>query len=94
MQYLRIAHEESSGSSDEHNEIFLPITFFVSEEGYSFTIYNRDGMQVFKTEDPKKGWDGRYNGQILQDGVYVYQIRYINGIGDLVEKTDIITLLK
>ena len=51
-------------------------------------------MQVFKTEDPKKGWDGRYNGQILQDGVYVYQIRYINGVGDLVEKTDIITLLK
>ena len=81
-------------NNDEHNEIFLPITFFVSEEGYSFTIYNRDGMQVFKTEDPKKGWDGRYNGQILQDGVYVYQIRYINGVGDLVEKTDIITLLK
>ena len=81
-------------NGDEHNEVFRPITYFVSEEGYSFTIYSRIGGVIFTTNDPLKGWDGTFNGNIAQDGNYVYHLQYTNPTGDFIEKTDIITLVK
>ena len=81
-------------NGDEHNEVFHPITYFVSEEGYSFTIYSRSGELIFTTTNPLKGWDGTFNGSIAQDGNYVYHLQYINGVGDFTEKSDIITLAK
>ena len=81
-------------NGDEHNEVFHPVTDFVSEEGYSFTIYSRSGEEIFTTNNPLKGWDGTFNGNIAQDGNYVYHLQYINGVGDLTEKIDIITLVR
>ncbi len=79
---------------DEHNELFLPITYFVSNEGYSFSIYNRNGLVLFSTNDPSKGWDGTYNGEVVQDGSYIYNVQYINGVGEITQKIDIVTLIK
>ena len=81
-------------NSDDHNEVFLPITYYVSEIGYSFTIYNRKGEVLFTTNDPQKGWDGTFNGNVVQNGNYIYHLQYINGVGNLTEKTDIITLVR
>jgi gliding motility-associated-like protein len=76
------------------NNIFLPIPFFVSEEGYSFAIFNKFGHEIFRTNDPRKGWDGTYLGNPVQNGSYVYHVQYINGIGVLTEKTDIVSLIR
>ncbi len=81
-------------NGDEHNEVFHPVTYYVSEKGYSFTIYSRSGEEIFTTSNPLKGWDGTFNGNIAQDGNYVYHLQYINGVGDLTEKTDMITLVR
>lgn len=81
-------------NGDDHNEVFLPITYFVSEEGFSFTIYNRNGMEIFKTNNPGKGWDGTYMGQVVQNGTYIYHLQYINGVGELTEKTDAVSLIR
>ena len=81
-------------NDDDHNELFRPITSFVSEEGYSFSIYSRSGEEIFNTTNPTKGWDGKFNGNPVQNGNYVYHLQYINGIGDLTEKTDLITLIR
>ena len=81
-------------NDDEHNEIFKPITSFVSDEGYSFSIYNRSGEEIFHTNLPSKGWDGKYNGKDAQNGDYVYHIQYINGIGEVTQKTDVVTLVR
>ena len=81
-------------NGDGHNEIFYPISFFVDEQGYSFAIYNRNGTELFATTDPKKGWDGRYLENLLPNGNYVYHLQYINGIGELVEKIDVVTLIR
>ena len=81
-------------NGDGHNEIFYPISFFVDEQGYSFAIYNRNGTELFTTTDPKKGWDGRYLENLLPNGNYVYHLQYINGIGELVEKIDVVTLIR
>ena len=81
-------------NGDEHNEIFHPITYFVSENGYSFKIYSRNGSVIFSTNDPTKGWDGTFKGSTVQDGNYVYQLQYINSEGNLIEKTAIITIVR
>jgi len=81
-------------NGDEHNEIFKPITNFVSEIGYEFSIYTRSGSQLFSTNDPQKGWDGTFQGRFVQNDNYVYHISYINGVGDLTEKVQVFTLIR
>ena len=46
-----------------------------------FTIYNRWGEVVFETTDMAKGWDGTYQGERVNDGVYVYRATgsYVDG---------------
>ncbi len=81
-------------NDDEHNEIFHPITSFVSEIGYSFAIFDKWGHEIFQTNDPSKGWDGNYLGNPAQNGNYVYHVQYINGVGMLTEKTDVVSLIR
>ena len=81
-------------NDDEHNELFRPVTAFVSEVGYKFSIFSRNGQEIFSTNDPLKGWDGKYNGSPAQIGNYVYHLEYINGVGELTEKIDVVTLIR
>ena len=81
-------------NGDEHNEVFRPVTYFVSEKGYSFSIYNREGGKLFETENPQKGWDGSYKESEVQNGNYVYHLQFLNGLGNLIEKTGVITLIR
>jgi gliding motility-associated-like protein len=38
-----------------------------------FKLFNRVGLLLFKTEDPRINWDGTYKGKIVSPGVYFYQ---------------------
>ena len=67
---------------------------YVSSEGYSFSIYNRYGMLLFNTDNPDKGWDGTYLGSTVQDGTYIYHLQFVNGEGNLVEKTDAVIIVR
>lgn len=44
-----------------------------------FIIYNRYGQQVFSTRDITQGWDGTFQGQKVELGVYYWYIRMICG---------------
>ena len=81
-------------NKDDHNEIFKPFTYFVSEKGYLFSIYNKQGVKLFETINPLKGWDGTFENNYVQNDNYVYYLKYINGVGELTEKTGVITLVK
>lgn len=59
-------------------------------------IYDRWGNQVFRTEDiepgvPSLGWNGKFNDQDMQSGVYVYvaKLRYEDGLDDEMISGDI-----
>ncbi|PCJ67323.1 MAG: hypothetical protein COA58_03105 [Bacteroidetes bacterium] len=41
-------------------------------------IFNRWGEKVFHSEDVNNRWDGTYNGEPAQQGVYVYMVRFTN----------------
>jgi len=42
-------------------------------EKIDFRLFNRNGLLIFRTEDPKIDWDGTYKGKIVSPGVYFYK---------------------
>ncbi|RFC55841.1 PKD domain-containing protein [Brumimicrobium aurantiacum] len=62
--------------NDDYNEVFLPIIYDVTD--YQFEIYDRWGSKIFETTNTKEGWNGRVNGKIAKDGVYIWRIKYRN----------------
>jgi gliding motility-associated-like protein len=70
-----------SPNNDGVNDVFKPVTDCQLQ--YSMQIFNKWGAIVFATEDITRGWDGRVNGNKVQDGQYSYIIFYagsINGV--------------
>jgi gliding motility-associated-like protein len=59
-------------SSFTVNDQFGPEGLYI--ENYQMQIYNRWGEEVFSTSEGEK-WDGTYNGELVPQGVYHYQIR-------------------
>ncbi|MDG1332782.1 MAG: gliding motility-associated C-terminal domain-containing protein [Crocinitomicaceae bacterium] len=62
---------------DEFNQNFQAI-FTSGYDPYDFnmTIYNRWGEIVFETNDDTVGWDGTYNGKMVQTGTYTWNIEF------------------
>ena len=42
-----------------------------------FQLFNRWGELVFETNEINKGWNGTYQGKIVDPGVFVYQLKAI-----------------
>jgi gliding motility-associated-like protein len=59
-----------------------------------FRVFNRWGQMIFNSTDTNVGWDGTFNGQELNPGVYMYymDVECINGQRSI-KKGDV-TLLK
>ena len=70
----------ADGTNDTWGATFL----FVNE--FHLEIYNRYGMLLFESTSPRERWDGTYSGGEVQQGNYVYVLKY-NGIIDQRMKT-------
>jgi gliding motility-associated-like protein len=44
--------------------------------GYSLRVFNRWGQCIFHTTDPNSGWDGTFNNQKQDIGVYFYLAQF------------------
>jgi gliding motility-associated-like protein len=59
-------------------------------EVYSLNIFNRWGERVYESDDALNvDWDGRYKGNFIEEGVYVYYLE-----GRTVNKTGYILVIK
>ncbi|MDX1651729.1 MAG: CotH kinase family protein [Brumimicrobium sp.] len=70
-----------SPNGDGHNDFFkAKVGADVAE--ISILIYDRWGNKVFESNDKNFVWDGNFNGQFLNTGVYAYgmTITYYDGI--------------
>jgi gliding motility-associated-like protein len=57
--------------NDEYNQQFKPV--IASQiTAYHLSIYNRWGEILFESFDKNVGWDGTYNGTIVQNGTYIW----------------------
>lgn len=61
-------------NGDGINDLFGPVMRNYSDEGYSFTIINRQGEIVFNTTDTELKWSGEEPSAeyYVQDGVYLW----------------------
>ncbi len=83
-------------NGDSKNEEFLGLGILDGMKSFEMSIWDRWGGRIFSTTDPLQGWNGRFEntGNILPNGVYVYQVRYYTPRNQLVELQGYATLLR
>jgi gliding motility-associated-like protein len=61
------------------NATFRPV--YQDVTSFHMQIFNRWGQLIFETDDINEGWDGRFNGDIAPEGVYVWVAkgRFVSG---------------
>jgi len=64
-------------NADTKNDLLYPLNAIKAEQ-LEFKVYNRWGQLIYKTNNWKKGWDGRYNGHLQPGGTYVWVLQYIH----------------
>ena len=82
------------GSNNDKNKVFIPVGVFISADDYLFQVYNRWGQLLFETNDTSKGWDGKYKGEDVEQGVYTYYVHFTTSDGQLFEKRGTVTLIR
>jgi hypothetical protein len=81
-----------SSKSDERAEIFHPAWSGVAN--YRLQIFSKRGILLFESNDINLGWDGYFNGQLINPGVYVWKINGSFANGQPFTKMGDVTLLK
>jgi len=61
---------------DGQNDVFRPVTQRTSLEPYQLLIFNRWGQLIFRSTNPDEGWDGTFEGEQCQSGIYSYMVQY------------------
>ena len=66
-----------SPNNDGNNDVFLVRSNFIQE--FDFQILNRNGQEVFRTNDPEEAWNGRFGntGTELSPDVFSYCVRVV-----------------
>lgn len=58
-------------NADGKNDVLRPVASN-AVSSFVFRVYNRFGQVLFETNQPQKGWNGRFNGVEQPAGVYVW----------------------
>ena len=80
-------------NNDGINDVFKPV-FIGAAPKYSFSIFNRWGQLLFKTNNPSTGWDGRFGPTLQPGGVFVYYITAEGVCGGLFERKGTFVLIR
>ena len=78
------------------NDEFYPVFYSgIDIYQFKFEIFNRWGELMFVSYDPDGRWDGRYNGDIVQDGTYVWKVSFNESMTDKTHiETGTVTVLR
>ncbi|MFP4064236.1 MAG: gliding motility-associated C-terminal domain-containing protein [Bacteroidales bacterium] len=76
------------------NREFRPIFVGFDPENYRLLILDRQGMELFSTDDSTHGWDGTAGGVQLPENTYYYHFRYTDGGGELHERKGVVYLVR
>lgn len=60
----------------------------------SFSVFNRWGNLVFYTTREGEAWDGKYNGENLDNGVYIWMLEFYNNDNRLITEKGTITIIR
>lgn len=69
---LEIPNAFSPGTVDGKNDEWR--VAFKSLVEFRCWIFNKQGVEMYHSENPREGWDGKYGGRLASPGVYYYVI--------------------
>lgn len=75
------------------NSKFRPFLSFNAATTYTMDIFDRWGAHIFTSKDITTGWNGKRNGEMMPQGVYLYNIEITPEGGDLIQLTGDVMLL-
>ena len=75
-----------SPGNDWVNNVFMPKGRNITVK--LFQIYNRWGELVFETDQNNVGWDGTYQGEYVQEGLYIWKLFYNTVNGPYIKKNN------
>lgn len=81
-----------SSKSDEASHVFHPGSSGVAE--YQLKIFSKLGVLIFESNDINLGWDGYFNGQLCNPGVYIWKVRGKFSNGEPFIRLGDVTLLR
>lgn len=83
-------------NGDGQNDVFRGKGFTDGIRDFQLTIWDRWGGLLFETDNPEEAWTGARNntGEVLPNGVYVYQVKYVDPRGEPVAYRGFATLIK
>ena len=102
----RISGYQVNATTDE-NTLFLPSAFTPNQDGVNdvfrirglkedqkiaFSIFDQWGRRLFYTESAAEGWDGTFQGQVVEPATYTYLLLYQNENGLPQKRTGLVTL--
>lgn len=67
-------------NGDGLNDVFVPVTN-IELQSYQLDIYARNGQKLFTSHDLNYGWNGEYQGAMMDGGSYIYFIKYKDSNG-------------
>ena len=80
------------GTGPRTNNVFLPIVN--GEKTYHIDLFNRWGELLWTSEDKFETWDGKYEGEDVQQDVYVWVIKVTAYDGEEYQYEGTVTLLR
>ena len=85
-----------SPNSDSENDIFNGKGFLYGLKSFRMSVWNRWGEKVFESNDPSVGWNGQKNNIGLQvpEGIYLYEVEYVNPKSRKIVLHDYLTLYR
>jgi gliding motility-associated-like protein len=79
-------------NNDGINDVFYIQTEFVGN--YHLDIFNRWGVKLKELSPLDSIWDGTFNSILVNDGVYFYNINYVDLLGETFTSSGFIHLMK
>ncbi len=74
------------------NKTFKPVFSYVNKTQWQ--VYNRWGQMVFEANNTNQEWDGKYNNQPCEAGLYLFTITYEGFDGKEIREKGSITLIR
>ena len=80
-------------NGDGVNDVLKIIQDGISTINY-YQIFNRSGRLVFQTKDLSVGWDGRFNGVVLDSDAYYWNVEFVTWNKKVIKVSGTVILIK
>lgn len=71
---LFFAPNSFTPNGDEFNQAWKISIMGIDVYSFNIKIFNRWGNLIWESNDLNVGWDGTYNGKVVQDGIYTWKV--------------------